>query len=698
MDQLPLLRLHQLFRALDMRFESHVHKSGNPDKDALRSRALTAMAIAKLTGFSPDEAGRRVTDAKFDDCIDGFAITEGGTEPPTLYLVQTKLAQAGRTRLGWRDVSDLFEGFARLRHDQLHQNNRLREHLPEIRAALRTVGARCVLVWATSGEKPSYEAERDARDRRARLASEEGLRNVECRFLYLDDFLRELDRELTPKGVEVSGEFLQDHRLDEQDKSLQGAISAAVLGRWYLKHGPRLFDENVRVGKDSAVNREIAACLRDEPENFWYFHDGITALCEDWDRALDSQPWVPFTFRGLRIVNGAQTVTTIGGITGYDEQLAKAQVPIRFIKLSALPRRFGSRIAYATNRNNPMTPRELLALHHVQQRLRDEFMLAWGLTYAIRAGDPLPAVEDGCPALEAVIAMAAGRLDYEVLVTAPDDIASLLPGDSKHHEALFNKDVSVVEVWWRVRALRQIRATLAAACVTEREKTVAVLADLIIAHLVFSGMGDIGIGDIDQQTAWDARLLEVAERTRAAPAALAARVEDRLAGRPGSGTGFSRVSRLLGNQRWMAAVSPEILASLAVSPLAAAASLEQDLADDEASGQVPASPPWSAAPEFWLTISDAGRASGRRCDGGFLVFAGSPASSKDWDSLTTTQRRLRNNLRDSLGLVPEGGHLRLTRDALFASPSQAADVLQGHSVNGPDEWFDGNGKSYNQVV
>lgn len=59
---------------------------------------------------------------------------------------------------------------------------------------------------------------------------------------------------------------------------------------------------------------------------------------------------------------------------------------------------------------------------------------------------------------------------------------------------------------------------------------------------------------------------------------------------------------------------------------------------------------------------------------------------------------MNDRLRDSLGLVPEGGHLRLTRDALFASPSQAADVLQGHSVNGPDEWFDGNGESYNQVV
>jgi hypothetical protein len=350
MDQLPL-RLHQLFRALDLRFEPYVHKNGNPSKDALRSRALTAMAIAKLTGFSSDEAGWRVTDAKFDDCIDGFAITEGGAEPPTLYLVQTKLAFAGKTRLGWRDVSDLFEGFARLRRNELHQNNRLQGHLPEIRAALRTVGARCVLVWATSGELQSPEAERDAKDRRARLAAE-GLRNVECRFLYLEDFLQELDQELAPPGVTVTGEFLQDRRVDEQDKSLQGAISAAILGQWYREQGQGLFDENVRVGKESAVNQEIAACLRDEPENFWYFHDGITALCENWDRALDSQPWVPFTFRGLRIVNGTQTVTTIGGIIGYDEQLAKAQVPIRFIKLSALPRRFGSRIAYATNRNN----------------------------------------------------------------------------------------------------------------------------------------------------------------------------------------------------------------------------------------------------------------------------------------------------------------------------------------------------------
>jgi hypothetical protein len=42
--------------------------------------------------------------------------------------------------------------------------------------------------------------------------------------------------------------------------------------------------------------------------------------------------------------------------------------------------------------------------------------------------------------------------------------------------------------------------------------------------------------------------------------------------------------------------------------------------------------------------------------------------------------------------------LRLTRDALFESPSQAAAVLMGHSVNGADGWKTDKGMSYSKVV
>jgi hypothetical protein len=72
------------------------------------------------------------------------------------------------------------------------------------------------------------------------------------------------------------------------------------------------------------------------------------------------------------------------------------------------------------------------------------------------------------------------------------------------------------------------------------------------------------------------------------------------------------------------------------------------------------------------------------------------AGLEDKSSLRTSELLLRRNLRDSLGLVPSGGYLILTRDALFESPSQAANIMIGHSTNGPDYWTGPDGRSYNQ--
>ena len=217
---------------------------------------------------------------------------------------------------------------------------------------------------------------------------------------------------------------------------------------------------------------------------------------------------------------------------------------------------------------------------------------------------------------------------------------------------------------------------------TEREKAVAVLGDVIITHLVFRWLGNEGIGDIASE--WEGALSEVADYTSAAWHALAGYVEAELATRARRGNGFKRVSALLRNQEWLAEVIPLIVTAEAQVPSARGSA---------------STAPWSSVPEFWLDIrGTAARATGSRCDGGFLVYAGSAAAAKDQGSLTTPQLLHRRNLRDSLGFVPEDGYLRTSRDTLFASPSQAADVLQGHSVNGPDEWVTAGGVSYNQVV
>lgn len=644
---------------------------------------FTAMAAHMVAGIPDREASRRVTDYFHDDGIDSFAVREAGSVPPTIYLIQAKWSAEGKYNFKETHATALLNGLTKLRApDGLHPDNLLRNHFGEIRPAMRRPGARFVLVWATSGQNdPSPGVIRVIDEEIAGFTRD--LIRVERRFLLLKDFIRELEADVARTGVTVSGGLLRNRTVDEQHESLQGTISAAELGKWYGEHGRRLFDDNVRVEMDSDVNKEMVTCLLEEPQHFWYFNNGVTALCEDWEKAPENAREVPFRFDGLRIVNGAQTVGSISAAMGEPDKVARAQVPIRFIKLKTTGPEFGARIAFATNRANPMLPRDLLAMDHIQQRLRDEFKLTWGFTYAIRANDDLPAAAKGCSVLEAVIAMASGRHDIGTLVAAKDDIVSLWPADRERYGKLFNDNTSVVEVWRRVRVLRLIIDELhgESACTTQREKAVAVLGDLVIAHIVFRWLGNEGIGDIASE--WEGQLRRVAQYTRAARDALVDKVDAKLAARPASGNGFKRASALVRNQEWLAEEVPLILANGGLVP------------PGRDSGSAT---PWSSAPEFWLDIREAAQAMGRRCDGGFLVYAGSAAAAKDQGSLTTPQIRHRRNLRDSLGFVPENGYLRMTRDALFASPSQAADVLQGHSVNGPDEWVTADRVSYNQVV
>jgi hypothetical protein len=697
-SQLSLL-VYQLAR--DQRFVPHVSPDGikkwttEKEKDEAeknrRSRALTALAAVMLGGASDVEAAKRVTDRGGDDGIDGFAKVECQTGPPVIYLIQTKWSAKGNYNFSTDDVRTLVDGFEKLRTwDGLHPQNPIQAFKSELWQAINTPGVKFVLVWATSGSnKPADGVKKYAVQQAAKAAGNEVA--VETRFLVLEDFTKELLRAVTPAGVDVTGEFIHSRGVDAQTQSLQGAISAKVLGEWYKQYPKNLLDDNVRVAlsHDTGVNAEIMRTLVEEPWNFWFFHKGVTALCETWRFSGANARVAPVTFRGLRIIDGAQSVSSIAAALEKAEQkgpaaiaeLAKAEVPVRFIKLEGREPGFGARITFTNNRTNPITARDMLAMHDVQQRIRDDFALAFDWAYLIRADEDAPEKQQKCSVLEAVIAMASARLTVPALVEAAANIEAIWPGDRDLYRQLFSTRTSTAEVWRRVQALRIIRAELQKndACTTEREKEVAVLGDLLIAHIVFRRLENDGIDDIASD--WGSRLANVPGYVHAALLDLTASVEDRLAkkGAPAPGKGFKRVASLLQDDKWLAMKVERILApGGSASP----------------GGTAPPAT-WPTAPEFRLPIKGGGEARGRRCDGGFLVGAGSLAGLEDWPSLQTPQLRHRRNLRGSLGLVPSGGYLRLTRDVLFESTSQAAAVMIGHSANGPDQWIGPDGRSYN---
>lgn len=318
------LRLHQLSRVLDQRFTYVVPQEGIKDgdtekakEDALRhrrSRGLAALAATLLAGVPDAVAAERVTDRGEDDGIDGFARTQQTSDGgPVLYLVQSKWSADGNHNLGTDDIRTLVDGLRKLRTwKDLHPANPIRNFRSEVwDNGVKVPGVKVVLAWANSGEKRPSDGVQKYVQQKIRELTDEGVK-VEEKFLLLKDFSDALLRSVVPTGVTVSGIMLSSHKADELKHSLQGAISAVDLGVWYQKYGERLLDDNVRFARRSRVNDEIRRTLLEEPDLFWALHGDVIAVCDTWEQSAVLGRNVPYTFHGLRIVNGAQTSAILG--------------------------------------------------------------------------------------------------------------------------------------------------------------------------------------------------------------------------------------------------------------------------------------------------------------------------------------------------------------------------------------------------
>jgi hypothetical protein len=101
----------------------------------------------------------------------------------------------------------------------------------------------------------------------------------------------------------------------------------------------------------------------------------------------------------------------------------------------------------------------------------------------------------------------------------------------------------------------------------------------------------------------------------------------------------------------------------------------------------------SQSQTFQLRVSNL-IATAVRTDEGLVILANSEAASAVQNSLSVGYRALRERLISSGVLIEDGAKLKFARDQLFRSPSQAAAIVVGYSINGRDNWRTPNGVSF----
>lgn len=125
-------------------------------------------------------------------------------------------------------------------------------------------------------------------------------------------------------------------RADEYDTYL-AIFSGKLLFDLYERYGARLFEFNIRsfLQAKGKVNKGIRDTLRDTPDRFMAYNNGLVATADDIEVHLQDGAHVITRMVGLQIVNGAQTTASIFRAKKVDKiQLERVSVAVKLTRVA----------------------------------------------------------------------------------------------------------------------------------------------------------------------------------------------------------------------------------------------------------------------------------------------------------------------------------------------------------------------------
>lgn len=183
--------------------------------------------------------------------------------------------------------------------------------------------------------------------------------NISFSYISISEIKQELEEvkaveEPIPQSVEIPIEQINDTIInskrhsyidlstvvdkDGHYKSILCTIKGTQLKSLYNKYGKGLFNYNIRgwLGEND-INKKLKKTLEEEPEKFYLFNNGISAICTDYTPIFTPNgidiSCIKFT--DFQIINGAQTTSTIGKFRD-DEKLKDVRVLVKITKTENL--------------------------------------------------------------------------------------------------------------------------------------------------------------------------------------------------------------------------------------------------------------------------------------------------------------------------------------------------------------------------
>jgi hypothetical protein len=172
----------------------------------------------------------------------------------------------------------------------------------------------------------------------------------------------------------VTFSLASDHYLtpDGELQNITFAVRGTRLKEIAVAYKDSLFNWNIRrfLGKKGEVNTGLTETLEKEPKMFFYYNNGISALCE----AFEFNPKTKeLTVHKLQIVNGAQTIGAIKNANSDNLRDVLVIVKLTAIKHASRERGIAAGLIKTNNTQNTLRAPDFRSNDKIQQWLEMQF-------------------------------------------------------------------------------------------------------------------------------------------------------------------------------------------------------------------------------------------------------------------------------------------------------------------------------------
>lgn len=335
---------------------------------------FVAWYLRNIHNLDTYETKDAITDGAGDKQIDAVYIDN---QSCIVYIIQGKFyggntinAEPLREVLSsWVQIKDL----SRLQDEA---NSKLKVKISEMASALEDDYEICFELITTATLTDSAKADLEAFQKE--LAESETL---QANLVVVDNEVLQFkyDEALNKNRPYINFEFsLEDGKYMELKIGETKACIAAIPLKDCVKipgiKDQSLFRKNVRqsLGTSNKVNRGIARTIKQNPTDFFFLHNGITAICSSM-AIRDNTLYV----KELNVVNGCQSLSTIFSCSESAKKADNSYILFRFYEISDTEK--ADNISTSTNSQSAVKARDL--------RSNDRAVLAMKKAYELQYPD-----------------------------------------------------------------------------------------------------------------------------------------------------------------------------------------------------------------------------------------------------------------------------------------------------------------------